>query len=140
MSGPLVSASIDGWVVPTTAPAEIRVAPNFEQFDGLMPLDKPTGKEPGTRPGQQQTPQDQQVYTRSAWDSLTNVLGGEPLPVADWHFKPPGGYTPAHPINVQFRSGVGQNYQGAAQTVALSEITSNPPVPGDITSIISGWG
>jgi len=32
----------------------------------------------------------------------------------------------------------GQNNQGAAQTVVLSEITNAPPVPGDLTSIIAG--
>jgi hypothetical protein len=61
-------------------------------------------------------------------------------------YKAPGDYTKGKFALVnQFRLGKtkglgGQNNQGAAQTVALSEITNNPPTPGDLSAIIAGWG
>lgn len=139
-AGPLIAAAQGGWIVPLTSPLDIAVAPNYEKFDGQQQLDKPTGLDPGSRPGAGQTPLDLQTYTKSSRGALTNTLGGQPLPVSDRIHRGPGSTTPAHPVNMQFRSGVGQNNQGVAQTVALASITTNPPQPGDLTSIISGMG
>ena len=79
-----------------------------------------------------------QVYTPGPLKGLTNTLGGQPLPVNDWKFRGRRAYTPGKTHSLQMRLGDGQNYGGAAQTVALSEITGNPPVPGDLSGIIAG--
>ncbi len=133
-------AGLNNWIVPANPPKERAVAPNFEQFDGLDPLHQPTGKDPGSRPGGGQTPKASQTYTPGPLTSTTGTVGGQPLPTGDLLHRPPGSSTPAYPINMQFRSGVGQNYQGVAQTVALGGITNNPPVPGDLSMIIAGVG
>jgi len=132
--------------VPTTPPTELNHAYNFEEFDGLMPLDNAPGMVPfGTnydhspRPGAANTPLSEQTYTRGPLSATTGTLGGQPLPVANPLYRLGRGYTPSTTPTVQFRLGVGQNYQGAAQTVALSEVTNNPPVPGDLSGIIAGW-
>ncbi len=128
-------------IVPATPPPEVFVAPNFQQWDGFTPMDHPAGQaDPGTRPGAGETPLSEQTYTPSTLQGLTNTLGGQPLPVSERIHAPAGSATVVTPLSMQFRSGVGQNYQGAAQSVLASEITGNPPVPGDITSIIAGWG
>ena len=130
------------WTVPPEAQVVDRgVAENYEKFDGLAPLDHPSGQ-PGvegsrSRPGGWPT---EDVYTPGPLAGLTNTLGGQPLPVADPIHRPPGHAEFVHLSYMQFRLGVGQNYQGVAQTVALGEITSNPPQPGDLSSILAGWG
>ena len=98
----------------------------------------PTGRYP--RPGQLDDPvaNGNQVYTPGPLKGLTNTLGGQPLPVNDWKFRGRRAYTPGKTHSLQMRLGDGQNYGGAAQTVALSEITGNPPVPGDLSGIIAG--
>ncbi len=73
-------ASAKPFIVPGTPPEDMAVAPNFERFDGLNPLDKPSGKLPGTRTDGT-TPVAGQTYTRSPWDGTTGVVGGQPLPV-----------------------------------------------------------
>ena len=117
------------------------VAPNFERFDGLTPLDQPVHDNPygaaNPRPGGGGTPSDR-VYTRGPLAGVVGTLGGQPIPAKCGVYKHEGDYTPSSNIGVQFRLGVGQGYQGVAQTVALSEITSNPPEPGDLTSILAG--
>ncbi len=132
-------ASAKPFIVPGTPPEDMAVAPNFERFDGLAPLDKPTGRDPGTR-SDGTTPVAQQTYTRSAWDAITGTVGGQPLPVADPIHRPEGASTPAYAISTQFRGGAGQANQGVAQTVALADIANNPPTVGDLTSILAGWG
>jgi hypothetical protein len=132
---------------------DLKVAPNFERFDGLgqPPLDHPAGTEdgnwfgesygPSPRPGQHNQ-EEGQVYTPGALVGVTGTIGGQPLPVSDWKFHT-GGNTAAVAPGVQFRLGVGQHGPselGAAQTVALGGITNNPPEPGDLSSIISGQG
>jgi hypothetical protein len=123
------------------AQPDLAVQPNFERFDGLGPLDN--------RPGSNQDrptlprnggsmPVSEQVYTRGPLSGVTGTLGGQPRPARCGQYKDTGDYTPAIAPGVQFRLGVGQNYQGIAQTVALSEITNAPPQPGDLTSILAG--
>jgi hypothetical protein len=126
------------------APLDRTVAANFERFDGLAPLDSPRTREQtdfypaGPRPGQSaDTPL---VYTPGGIPSLTNTLGGQPLPVHHWLYNRNPTYTPAHPGGLQFRFGQGQAYQGVAQTVQLGEITNNPPQPDQLQSILAGWG
>lgn len=138
----------DEFVVPAEPMPALAHAPNFERWDGFDPLVNNDGSTDlgfnyGTkvaRPGQLNQPIGQE-FTRSSLGGLTNTLGGQPLPVADWLYRVGRGYTPssgaAHP---QWRLGVGQNYQGVAQTAQLADITNNPPVPDDLSSIISGWG
>lgn len=152
-------------MVPTEGegPLERTVAANFERFDGLDQLDNapssvyppgsgrdPITTGPGTadygwqlgsypRPGQLGQPNGQ-TYTPGPLTGLTNTLGGQPLPVADWRF-PHHDYTPAHtPQTSQWRMGVGQAYQGVAQTVALGDITNNPPQADSLENILRGWG
>jgi hypothetical protein len=108
---------------------------------GAVPVQvHPTGKYP--RPGQLDDPpaNGNQVYTPGPLRGLTNTLGGQPLKVADWKFRGERQYTPSRTSSIQHRLGDGQAYQGAAQTVQLSEITGSPPVPGDLSGIIAGQG
>lgn len=144
-----------GFTVPGTAQPDIAVGSNFERFDGLdVPDTNPatsnsddvtsTGnvKTPSQytpRPGAQDQPAGQ-VYTDGPLRGLTNTLGGQPLPVFDWKYRGGRGYTGGRTHSIQHRMGDGQAYQGAAQTVQLSEITGNPPVPGELSGIIAGIG
>jgi len=133
--------------VPRTPPIELNHAYNFQEFDGLeVPLGNAPGEVPfginygsTPRPGALNTPLDQQTYTRGPLRGTVGVVGGQPLPVANPLYRLGRGYTPSITPSIQFRIGAGQNYQGAAQTVALSEVTNNPPVPGDLSGIIAGW-
>jgi hypothetical protein len=122
------------------------VQANFERFDGLnLDFEEPrtpttygTGDNP--RPGQSvPTPL---TYTPGPLSGLTNALGAMPLPVHDWLYKlGPGDYTPAHtPQTMQSRLGVGQANGGVAQTVALADITYNPPIPESLQSILAAGG
>jgi hypothetical protein len=147
----LSSQAVTPRVVPTTPPVDLAVAENFERFDGFEPLDHPATQDGLTRPqigvtgsprpGQGTTPLAEQVYTPSELFRPVGVVGGQPLPVSDRIHRPPGAYTPGRGLTIQWRLGVGQHGPsalGAAQTVQLSEITNNPPQPGDLTSIIAG--
>lgn len=132
-------------VVPAdgSGPLDRTVAWNYERFDGLGPLDNSVNAEApdygaGPRPGQHSQPTGQ-TYTPGPLTGLTNTLGGEPLPVADWRYRP-GDYTPAHYAQrMQHRMGQGQAYQGVAQTVALGDITNNPPQPDSLENILRGF-
>lgn len=147
-------------VVPGNPPIDLAVAPNFERFSGVENspvLDHPATSRPddttGTgaaygwgemgrypRPGQIDQPIGQ-VYTAGPLAGTVGTVGGQPLPTSPRITRPAGNYTGVIAPTVQWRLGVGQNpAAGAQQTVALSEITSNPPVPGDLTSIIAGLG
>jgi hypothetical protein len=138
-------------VSPDVPQTDYAVGPNFERFDGLgQPLlENPAGRDrtdyypAGPRPGQSAGTPD--VYTQGPISSPTGTLGGQPLPVSPRIKRSvvsgPGTVTLVNSPSVQFRTGVGQHGPsslGAANTVALSEITSSPPVPGDLTSIIAG--
>ena len=146
MSGLLVAQIPPGnYVVPTEPPAEVAHATYFETFDGLEPLvnnDQATYVTSNVqRPGAGGTPVADQAYTRGPLVGVVGRLGGQPLPVASWEYRTGRGYTEGGNLvgNLQrMHYGVGQNYQGAAQTVQLSEITANPPVPGDLSGIIAG--
>jgi hypothetical protein len=146
-----IGPGFGGFVVPTDAQADIAVGPNFERFDGLdVPDTNPAAVTDGSpRPGDNygDTPrpggtdqQEGQVYTQGALKGLTNTLGGQPLPVNDWKFRGRRTYTPGKTNSIQHRLGDGQNNGGAAQTVTLSQITGNPPIPGDLSGIIAGQG
>ena len=137
------------FTVPAVPPSEMAHAANFEEFDGLtLPRTNNTGGTPeGTdygatpRPGQLNTPVEAQVFTPGPIRGVVGKIGASPLPVANPFYRVGRGFTPAdYTQRMQHRTGVGQNNQGAAQTVALSEITNNPPVPGDLSAIIGGWG
>lgn len=150
MSGLLVAQIPPGpgnYVVPTEPPAEVAHATYFEAFDGLEPLVNNDQAIfgvpywPSPVPGRSGTPVADQVYTRGAVPGITGRLGGQPLPVANWLYRVGRGYTAGLNLAGNFQRshyGVGQNYQGAAQTTQLSEITNNPPVPGDLSGIIAG--
>jgi len=143
-----------GFKVPTVPQPDIAVAANFERFDGLdVPATNPATAQPDKatpvgvqktplqyrpRPGGADTPPSEQTYTQGALRGLTNTLGGQPLPVRDWKYSGGRAYTPGRTHSIQHRLGDGQNNGGAAQTVALSQITGNPPVPGDLSGIIAG--
>jgi hypothetical protein len=148
-----------GFVVPTVAQPDIAVnGAIFERFDGLdVPDTNPASKSGEVlpsgsdeygfdqlghypAPGKGDTRYVNQTYTRGPLKGLTNTLGGQPLPVNDWKFRGDRQYTKSKTHSIQHRMGDGQAYQGAAQTVQLSEITGNPPVPGDLSGIIAGYG
>ena len=150
MSGLLVAQLPPGpgqYVVPSEPPAELAHAAYFEAFDGLEPLvnNNEAGYVAGPvqSPGGGGTPVAQQGYTRGPVAGVVGRLGGQPLPVASWEYRVGRGYTDGLNLVGNFQRmhyGVGQQYQGAAQTVQLSEITNAPPVPGDLTGIIAGYG
>lgn len=151
----LNGSNIEDYTVPQSAPADLAVAANFERFDGLSqpPLDNPAAQDseyggrgnieaygPSPCPGQKNQPLGQE-YTPGPISGVVGVVGGQPLPVAPWLYKSTQGkYTPSKTPSIQHRLGQGQAYQGVAQTVALSEITDNPPQPGDLTLILAGLG
>ena len=146
MSGLLVAQIPPGnYVVPTEPPAEVAHATYFETFDGLEPLVNNDQAQwvsgAFQRPAAGGTPVAEQVYTRGPLTGVVGRLGGQPLPVASWEYRTGRGYTEGANWLGNFQRvhyGVGQNYQGAAQTTQLSEITNNPPVPGDLSGIIAG--
>lgn len=133
--------------LPGAPQLDLAVGPQFERFDGLEspPLDNPAGRQrtdyfpTGPRPGQACGTPD--VYTPGPISGVVGTLDGQPYPVSDRLHRAQGGYTAAKAPTVQWRLGVGQygpSALGAQQTVVQSEITSNPPVPGDLASIIAG--
>lgn len=156
--GPGLAGMIIGPEVPQT---ENAVAANFERFDGLSspPLENPAAASPddaavggaqygwdipgdSPRPGQSDQPLGQ-VYTPGPISGVVGTVGGQPLPVSERIYRDAGNYTKSRTPSVQMRIGVGQHGPselGVAQTVQLSEITNNPPQPGDLTSILAGQG
>lgn len=157
MTAYLGTPAVNSYIVPGSPQADLAVAPNFERFDGIdQPvLDNPAADvadgasggslgadyNPTPRPGQTNQPIGQ-VYTEGPLSGVVGVLGGQPLPVADRIQRPAGVTTLVNAPTVQFRMGIAQrgpSELGVAQTVALGQITSNPPEPGDLQSILSGW-
>lgn len=124
---------------------DANIAPNFERFDGLMPLENPAGWQRTDgggspfRPGQSVDTPD--VYTPGPLSATVGTLGGQPLPAIAGEYRPEGQTTLVNTPSIQKRMGVGQNGPsalGAAQTTQLSEITNAPPVPGELSGIIAG--
>jgi hypothetical protein len=148
------------FLVPPDPQLDDAVAPNFQRFDGVDgPEDNYDAHGAkvgafeygyrGPKPGADGSPLADIVYTPGPHFGITNVVGGQPWPVADW--QPDGsvtpdvtrGFTPGKTYrSPQFwlgKAGLGgQKNNGVEQTLALGEITSNPPVPGDLASIIGG--
>lgn len=147
MAGMLLNWAGPDLVVPQQAPVDLAVAPNFERFDGLTPLDNPAGNQQlvyfdgkTPRPGQQPTPDE---YTLGAIPGVVGVIGGQPLAAARTSpriTRPEGTTQLVTEYNTQSRFGVGQDYQGVAQTVALANLTNNPPVPDGMETILGGYG
>ena len=138
-------------LVPAVAPAEMAHAQNFQRFDGLGPADNYDAHQssarasyvPNSSPRPGQSDHTAITYTPAPQTTTVGTLGGQPLPVANWLYRLGRGYTPGRTSTApQFRLGKsgqgGQNNTGLQQTVALSEITNAPPVPGDISAIIAG--
>lgn len=152
MAGTVIVASNPGAIMGLpNRQTDNAVGPDFERFDGLSepPLQNtPTPRDggirfwdpgDGPRPGQSDTTE--QVYTPGPISGVVGVFDGQPLPVGDRIHRTPGAYTPSQTPTIQNRLGQGQrgpSALGADQTVFLSEITDNPPVAGDLTSIIAG--
>lgn len=152
MTAYLGTGDVRQFIVPQVPPEDMAVAANFERFDGLdeppllnRPGEVPLGADYGTtpRPGQRNTPLSEQVYTPGPLSGLVGVLGGQPWPVGNE--RPPnasakGHYTPAPGRIVGGpKLVVGSQHNPAlAQTVFFSELTSSPPQPGDLTSILAG--
>ena len=154
MTAYLGTDDVNSYIVATTPQPDMAVAPNFERFSGIEgspELVNPASSDgawnsgtdygPTPRPGQLSQPLGQ-TYTRGPLQGTVGVIGGQPLPVRAWESADDSaatrGYTPSKTPSVQHRLGDGQNAQLLAQTVILSEITSSPPVPGDLTSILAG--
>lgn len=157
----LLGPGLAGMIIsPQTPQLQSAVAANYEAFDGLMPLDNPATGTPDSgdvgggaqygfdvpgdypRPGQSDQPLGQ-VYTRGPLSATVGTLGGQPLPVSERIYKDSGNYTKSNTPSIQQRLGVGQHGPselGVAQTVTLSQITDNPPQPGDLTLILAGQG
>ncbi len=158
MTAYLGTPAVNSYIVPGAPQADLAVASNFERFDGIEqpPLENPAADFPDSggsmglgadygqspRPGQHNQPTGQ-TYTEGPLSGVVGVLGGQPLPVADAIHRPTGVTTLVNAPTIQFRQGVGQrgpSELGVAQTVTLSQLTNNPPEPGDLTSILAGWG
>lgn len=154
MTAYLGTDDVNSYIVATTPQADQAVAPNFERFSGIEgspELINPasslgawnSGQDYGAtpRPGQLSQPLGQ-TYTRGPLQGTVGVIGGQPLPVRPWESSEDSaysrGYTRSKTPSIQHRLGDGQNAQLLAQTVILSEISSSPPVPGDLTSILAG--
>jgi len=135
------------FVVPGVAPTDLAVAQNFERFDGLTPLDNPAGNQQlvyfdghQPRPGASDPTAHPNTYTPGPIAGLVNVIGGQPLPVSDRIHRPAGVTQDVQEYNTQNRRGVGQAYQGVAQTIQLQRLVDNPPEPAGMTAILEGWG
>ena len=155
MTGMLLNFAGPDFVVPQVAPSDLAVAANFERFDGLtLPTTNPVtgdgdsavyafgpdhyGASP--TPGRADTPVREQTYTPGPLRGTVGVVGGQPLPTSDRIHRGPGTVQLVSEYNTQHRLGVGQAYQGIAQTVQLQAITDNPPEPAGMTAILGGWG
>jgi hypothetical protein len=143
------TGEVRSFIVPGTPQPDMAVAPNYERFDGLEPLDHPAGdapfsdygpapRDPGT------TPLAEQTYTPGPLAGTTNTLGGQPLPVASWRAdtvtQQGSGYTPAGARVIGGPKMGRQQNNGIAETIFFADLQSQPPQPGDLVSIMSGQG
>lgn len=149
MPGMLLQWSGPDFVVPQVAPTDLAVGPKFERFDGLTPLDHPAGRPEfwgpenpdNPRPGMQ--PWQPDTYTPGPLAGVVGVIDGQPLAAArtsDRIHRPEGMTQRVQEYSTQNRRGVGQAYQGVAQTVQLQALVDNPPEPSGMTAILGGWG
>ena len=60
------------------------------------------------------------------------------MPREQWNYRAQGAYTPAGAKTIGGPKMGKQNYGGQAETVFFADLQSNPPVPGDLASIIAG--
>lgn len=140
-------------VVPQEPPLQDAVAPNYEVFDGLELPDSPyeggyaktgltttgLGRSYGTdvaRPGAL----NEFGPSQGGITGKVGAVGAQPLPVADCIHKDPSQYqsVKAPLLTTQFFFGPGAQAPGIAQTLTLTDIQENPPVPGDMASILMG--
>ncbi|MDE1881975.1 MAG: hypothetical protein KGI89_15685 [Euryarchaeota archaeon] len=135
-------------VATTAPPLERAVAPYYERQDGLDPLYDRDGQPasfvptplgdsygPDPRPGQRNT----RGPIIGGIPGKVGSIGATPIPV-DYPTAPS---MPRETIHVQtpttqFNFGPGGAAPGLAQTITMTEITANPPQPGDLTSILAG--
>ena len=147
MSGILIIGSRP---FPTTPPLRANVAADYERYDGLdqrqgdtpenavltTALGRSYGETPA--PGRINAP-----YTRpNGIAGKVGSVGASPLPVAAAVHRDPREMrsTRVSQLTTQYRHGPGAKPGGLAQTIAMTEITRNPPQPGDLTSILAGLG
>ena len=133
--------------VPQSPPVEDAIGPFYERFDGFEPwgFDAASGYEPvsegwnygdSPRPGQLNT----DATDPAGVYGKVGSVGASPYPV----------YNPMHKVimetqhfdhpTTQFRLGPGAQAPGLQNTLTSTEITQNPPQPGDLASIIAGLG
>jgi hypothetical protein len=139
--------------VPQTPPLETRVAENYQRFDGLDSTPYPGSNLSGLETPYDVTPRPGQAGTPGSLvdvgpgklgpnargiPGVVGSVGATPLPVADCLKKTNFETVAATQSNPNFRFGPGGQYQGIAQTIAMSEISQNPPQPGDLASIYAG--
>ena len=156
MSGLMISYATP---VPASPPLEKRVQENYERFDGLDSTPYPGTvihddainlyDENNPRPGQNGTQGKDGDKGRLGPNprgipGLVGSVGAAPLPVADCLKKTSDDFKSALTTvasvqsNPNFRFGPGGAFQGIAQSIAMSEISSNPPEPGSLASIYAG--
>ena len=147
--------------VPIKPPLEKRVQTNYERFDGFdstpYPADlvsddaaNPYGDR-NPRPGQNGTHGNTPYGdigrlgpNARGIPGVVGSVGAAPRPGADCLKKTSADFVSslttaqATQSNPNYRFGPGGQFQGIAQTAAMSEITNNPPQPGDLASIIAG--
>lgn len=122
------------------------MADNYERFDGLdstpeTDIVEPVGEGnygPTARPGQLQTYGDKMGPNARGIPGVVGSVGATPLPVADCLKRTDFATQAATQSNPNFRFGPGGAAPGLAQTIAMSEISQNPPQPGDLASIYAG--
>ena len=129
---------------PQTPPLQEAIADNYERFDGLdstpYPLGdvEPTGLNPDVRPGQRETHGSFMGPNARGIPGVVGSVGASPLPVADCLHKTEFATQAATQSNPNFRFGPGGAAPGLSQTIAMSEISKNPPQPGDLAAIFAG--
>lgn len=144
MSGLMISYAKP---VPVTPPLESRVQENYVRYDGLdstpypglevSPLEDAYPTTP--RPGASASDTKGKLGPNARGiPGVVGSVGATPLPVGDCLKKTVFETVAATQSNPNFRFGPGGAYQGIAQTLAMSEITNNPPQPGDLASIFMG--
>lgn len=134
--------------LPASPPLQDRLDADYRRFDGLDSTPYPGGENTGLevpyastpRPGQAGTHGDAMGPNARGIPGVVGSVGAAPLPVGDCLRKVSFATVAATQSNPNFRGGPGGAYQGIAQTLAMTEISQNPPQPGDLASIIAGGG